>query len=243
MIFLNPCKISAQKTIDSAMTFPMFSASFMVQFPGGDMAERYGVNTNIGGSFMLKLKNRLIWEVNASYIFGNKLKGDAATIFENIETSNGAIINKYGEYAKVSTSERGYFIGTRLGMILPFWQSNPNSGPVVMVGGGLLQHKIRIENDGNNAPQILDEYKKGYDKMRYGFCASEFVGYVNFSKSQLMNFYIGVEFYQGWTKSGRSYDYTLMKTDTQIRFDLLHSIKAGWIIPIYKRLPEKYYYY
>lgn len=240
---LNPFNLKAQKTIDSAITFPMFSASFMVQFPGGDMAKRYGVNSNIGGSFMMKFKNSLMWEINANYIFGNELRGDATTIFENIETSGGEVINKYGEYAKVSTYERGYFIGTRLGMVFPFLQANPNSGPVVMIGGGLLQHKIRIENDGNNAPQILGDYKKGYDKMSYGFSASEFIGYINFSKSQLLNFYIGIELYQGWTKGGRSYDFTLMKKDTQKRFDLLYSIKAGWIIPIYKRIPDKYYYY
>jgi hypothetical protein len=241
MVFEN--KTHAQKTIDSSMTFPMFTASFMVQFPGGDLAKRYGINTNIGGSFMLKLKNGLLWDVNANYIFGSDLRGDADTVFNSITTSSGGLINMYGEYAKVSTYERGYFIGTRLGMVLPIWQANPNSGPLIMIGGGYLQHKIRIENDGNNTPQILGDYKKGYDKMCYGFCASEFIGYVNFSKSQLWNFYIGVELYQGFTKSGRSFDYSLMKKDTEKRVDLLHSLKVGWIIPIYKRMPDKFYYY
>jgi hypothetical protein len=239
----NTFDVKAQKTIDSAITFPMFSASYMVQFPGGDMADRFGVNSNIGGSFMLKLKNNLFLDINANYIFGNELKGDAAHIFDSIETEDGAVINKYGEFAKIRTFERGYFIGGRLGMVLPIFRPNLNSGPLILLGGGILQHKIRIENDGNNAPQINNDYKFGYDKMSYGFCASEFIGYIYFSKKQFINCYIGIEFYQGFTKSGRSYDFSLMKKDTKERLDLLYSIKFGWIVPVYKRMPDKYYYY
>lgn len=236
-------KVKAQKTIDSAITFPMFSGSYMVQFPGGDLSKRYGVNSNIGGSFMLKLKSNFIIEVNANYLFGNNLKGDAASVFDSISTSNGNIINENGEYSKISTFERGYFVGARIGKVFPLNKKHPNSGLLIMAGGGLLQHKLRIENDGNNTPQILGDYKKGYDKMCIGFSASEFVGYVYFSKKQLLNFYFGVEFYQGFTKSGRSYDFALMKKTDEKRMDLLNSIKVGWIIPIYKRVPDKYYFY
>ena len=241
--FLSSASVQAQKTIDSAITFPMFSGSFMVQFPGGDMAKRFGVNTNVGGSFMLKLKNNIILDVNANYIFGTQLKGDATHLFDSIATSDGNLINENGEFAKIRTYERGYFIGIRAGMILPFLRPNPNSGPMFMLGGGILQHKIRIENDGNNTPQIYRDYKKGYDKMSIGFSTTEFLGYVYFSKNQLLNFYAGFEFYQGYTKSGRSYDYALMKKDTDQRLDLLYSFKVGWIVPIYKRVPDKYYYY
>lgn len=233
----------SQRSIDSAITVPLFTASFMTQFPGGDMAKRYGTNTNVGGSFMLKLKSNFIFEFNASYIFGGNLRGDAIHLFDSIETANGEIINEYGEFAKLRTFERGYFIGARLGKIFSVCKKNPNSGILVMLGGGLLQHKIRIENDGNNAPQILGDYKKGYDKMCYGFSSTEFIGYMFFSKSQLLNFYAGFEFYQGFTKTGRSFDYSLMKKDTRKRLDLLTSIKIGWVVPIYKRLPDKFYYY
>ena len=243
VIGISSFPLRAQKTIDSAITFPMFSASYMVQFPGGDLAKRYGVNSNIGGSFMVKTKKRLILEFNANFIFGGELRGDAASVFDSIITSSGGIINENGEYGKISTYERGYFFGGRVGYIFPFLGANPNSGPVFMLGGGLLQHKIRIENDGNNTPQILHDYKKGYDKMSYGFSATEFIGYMNFSKSQLLNFYVGVELYQGFTHTGRSYDFNLMRKDTQKRLDLLTSLKIGWIIPIYKRVPDKYYFF
>ncbi|MCX7955302.1 MAG: hypothetical protein N3A01_08985 [Bacteroidales bacterium] len=233
---------ASQKIIDSLISFPMFSAAYMVQIPDGDLAKRYGINSNIGGSFIFKTKNNVFFEFNTNFIFGDKLKGDATHLFDSIKTSNGMIINEHGEYAKIRTFERGYFIGSKIGTILFLKYPNPNSGLLLMGGAGILQHKIRIENDGNNAPQILGEYKLGYDKMRYGFALSEFIGYIYFSRNQIINFYAGFEFYQAFTKSGREWDFNLRKKDTGKYKDLLHSIKVGWIIPIYKRAATNYYY-
>jgi len=234
--------VSAQDKKPEARSFPMFSLSYMFQIPGGDMADRFGPNSNIGGSFMHKFKNNLYYEVNSNFLFGSVLKNDALTIFDSITESHGKIINENGEYAKVVTSERGFFAGGRIGYIIPVWKNNPNSGIMVSAGGGLLQHKIRIDNDGNNTPQILDEYKKGYDKLTNGFATTEFVGVVYYGKQMLVNFYAGVELYQGFTQSRRSYDFNLMGPDLRKRSDNLYSIKVGWIIPIYKRLPDPFYY-
>jgi hypothetical protein len=243
LLLYSPLILLAQKNIDQKISFPMISAAYMVQIPSGHISKNFGVNSNIGFSFSWKLKNNLLLELNPNFIFGNKLKGDAARIFDSIKTSNGMIINMHGEYAKVRTFERGYFVGARLGYIYSFNKPNPNSGILFSIGGGILQHKIRIENDGNNAPQIINEYKLGYDKMRYGFCLTQFVGYVYFSKSQILNFYTGLEFYQAWTKSGRSWDFNLMGKDNNSYLDMLYSFKFGWIIPIYSKEPQKFYFY
>lgn len=243
VLLVFPLAVFSQKNIDEKISFPMLSASFMFQFPGADMAKQYGINSNIGSSFMWKLKNNIVFEANANFLFGDVLKGDAAHIFDSIKTSNGMIINMHGEYAKVRTFERGYFVGGRVGYIVSFNKPNPNSGLLFSAGAGHFQHKIRIENDGNNAPQIINEYKLGYDKMRYGLALSQFVGYIYFSKSQILNFYAGAEFYQAWTKSGRSWDFNLMKKDDKQYFDMLYSIKFGWIIPIYSKAPQNYYFY
>lgn len=238
---------SAQEKKTEAKSFPMFSASYMYQIPGGDLSNRFGGNSNIGGSFMYKHKSNFYFEINGNFIFGSVLKNDAASIFDSIITtrtdeSGGYIINENGEYAKVVTSERGFFAGGRVGYILPVHKNNPNSGVMFSAGGGLLQHKIRIDNDGNNAPQINNDYKKGYDKLTNGLALSEFVGFVYFGKQHLVNFYAGVEFYQAFTQSRRSYDFNLMGPDLQKRKDYLYGIKVGWIVPIYKREPDPFYY-
>ena len=120
---------------------------------------------------------------------------------------------------------------------------NNNSGLFISGSLGLLQHKIRIENDGNRAPQILNDFKKGYDKLTNGLAVSEFIGYMYIGESQILNFYAGFEFYQAWTQSRRDFDFGTMQVDTQKRLDMLHSFKIGWVIPLYKRLPDKYYYF
>jgi len=224
------------------LTIPMFSAAYMVQVPGGDLAERYGINSNIGGSFTLKLKNNFFLELNPNFIFGNNLKGDALTIFEEIETSNGNIININGEYAKVVVFQRGFYAGGRVGKMFPISSNNLNSGIVLSVGAGLLQHRIRIENDGNNTPQINFDYRKGYDKLTNGFSLTQFIGFMHISKHKLINYYFGFEFYQAWTESRRTYDFNLMGRDDRKRIDLLSGLKVGWIIPIYKRQPDPFYF-
>lgn len=234
--------VFSQEKKAEARSFPMFSAAYSAQIPGGDMADRFGFSSTIGGSFMYKHKSNLFFETSGSFLFGSALKEEAEGILDGIKDSDGQILNEYGEFAKVVLSERGFFAGGRLGYIVPVLKDNPNSGIMISAGGGILQHKIRIDNDGNNAPQILNDYKKGYDKLTNGFALTEFVGFVYFGDQHIFNFYAGFEFYQGFTQSRRSYDFNLMGPDLKKRKDLLSGFKIGWIIPIYERKPDPFYY-
>lgn len=236
-----PLKARLQEKKPEAKSFPMFTAGYSLQVPGGDLKTRFGVNSTIGSSFVYKHKTNILFDLNCHYLFGSSLKEEASTILDGIKDSDGHIINEHGEFAKIVLSERGLFAGARLGYVIPVLKGNPNSGIMISAGGGLLQHKIRIENDGNNAPQILNDYKKGYDKLTNGFCLTEFIGFVYFGKQHLVNFYAGFEFYQGFTQSRRSYDFNLMGPDLQKRRDYLSGFKVGWIIPIYKRAPDPFY--
>jgi len=107
----------------------------------------------------------------------------------------------------------------------------------------LLQHHIRIENKDNNAPQVLGDYKKGYDRLTNGFAAKTFIGYQYLDSKRRFNFYAGFEFYQAWTKNRREYNFDTMSRDNNLYHDYLYSFKAGWILPIYYRTPDKFYYY
>ncbi|OFX57810.1 MAG: hypothetical protein A2046_02200 [Bacteroidetes bacterium GWA2_30_7] len=224
---------------DSSITFPMFSGSYSFQIPAGDLDERFGNSSSIGPSFMIKTKQNILLGVDFDFIFGNKINQPG--VFDSILPSNGKFINKYGEFAKVLISERGFFLGGKIGKIIPIFKSNPNSGILITVRAGLLQHKIRIDNEDNNVPQILEDYKKGYDRLTNGFSVSEFIGYMYFSKSQFANFYAGFEFYQAWTENRRTIDFATMKHDEMQRKDYLYTIKVGLIIPIRKRSTNVYY--
>jgi hypothetical protein len=75
-----------------------------------------------------------------------------------------------------------------------------------------------------------------------GFGVHEFIGYFYFGNKRLINFFAGIELAQGFTKSLRGYDYDLRQTDTAMRKDLLYGVRIGWILPLYRKVPQQFYY-
>ncbi len=130
------------------------------------------------------------------------------------------------------------------GKVIPVLSPNPNSGILLMAGVGYIQHKVRIEVADNNIPQLMDDYKKGYDRLTGGISLSQFVGYMFFSNSKLANFYGGFEVMEAFTKPLRDVNFDTRNPDEiQNRLDLFFGVRVGWIIPLLKRMPEKVYYY
>ncbi len=220
----------------------MFHAFYSFQLPGHDLAKRFGSNSAIGAGFMYKTKSNLIIGADGAFIFSDNVKNKDQYL-ENIATSEGFLISGNGTFASIFLQERGFCLSARLGGIFRFLGPNPNSGLMVLMGGGMLQHKIRIEDKENNTPQVFGDYKKGYDRLSNGPSLSQFIGYVHFDNTRVINFYAGFEFIQAWTQSRRPWDFDRMQPDTQKRFDTLWGIKLGWVFPLYQRAPKEYYYY
>src|SRR5204863_8304518 len=130
----------------------------------------------------------------------------------------------------------------KAGKVFNVLSPNPNSGLMATVGAGLLQHKIRIENDDANAPQVLGDYVKGYDRLTNGLSITESVGWIYFGKNHIANFNFGFEFTQAFTKNRRSYNFDEMRKDDTNRLDLLYGFRVSWIIPFYGSKPKEFYY-
>jgi hypothetical protein len=227
----------------SSLNIPMFYAAYGLQFPGGDLADRFGVNSNIGGGFLWKTSKNWIFGADFNHLFGNELKNEAEYL-QNLKTETGHIIDMGGTFANYNLFQRGYYITGKFGKLFQVWSPNPNSGFVITAGAGYMTHKIRIEVDQNTAPQLNGDYRKGYDRLTGGFVLSQFVGYVYLSNNRLLNFFGGVEFCQAWTKPYREVNFdTRLPDEVSNRVDLLTGFKVGWIIPILPREPEKFYYY
>jgi hypothetical protein len=238
---MNVYHASAQFNVrDSCVSFFMLGGTYSYQVPGGDLADRFGNNNNVGGTFQWKTKKNWIFGIDGNFIFGDDVKEN--TILDRISTSQGFIIGEDGFYADVFLYERGFMFQGKAGKIFPFIGPNPNSGMMATLGVGLLQHKIRIEDKGNTAPQVSEEYKKGYDRLTNGLSLTEFIGYSNFGNHRLVNFQLGFEFTEAFTKSRRNFDFATMKRDDKSRFDFLFGIRLAWIIPLYKRTPREFYY-
>lgn len=232
----------AQKSInDSSITFSFIGINYAYHIAGGDIAKRFGNNSALGGTFSVKLKNQWTFSADGQFIFGNKIKED--DILKGISTSDNKIIAVDGGYADVRLYERGYHFSLNFGRIFTFKKPNPNSGIWITAGVGFLQHKIRIENSGNNVPELTKAYAKGYDRLTNGFELREFIGYLYFGRKKLINFYAGFEFIQGFTQNRRDYNFDTKTHDSQNRLDLLNGFRVGWILPFYKRAPERFYLY
>lgn len=232
---------SAQNMIDSSLTIPFVGISYAYQIPGNHMAERYGPNHNIGGQFGIKLKSGAYIGIKAHYLWSENVKADG--ILDSIRTTEGGIIEVGGGLSDPIINERGYSVFVSGGFLFPIIGPNPNSGLLVTAGVGFLQHQYEIDWRGAQLPQLEDNYSRGYDRLSNGFALNQFIGYMHFGKKKLINFYIGVDFIQAWTKNKRGYNYDLRSNDDKTYFDSLTGFRFGWMLALYKRAPREYYYH
>lgn len=212
------------------------------QTPGGDLANRFGENMNVGGALEL-LTEQKNWIVGLGgyYLFGTDVKEN---VLQKLQNAEGFIIGNSGELADVQLRERGFYLGAHLGKLFTLSNKNVRSGIRATVGAGLLQHKIRIQDDPLVAtPQLSDEKKKGYDRLSNGLAFHEFIGYQLLSTNKRVNFIIGFDFTQGLTQNRRDFNFDTREKDTKQRLDLLWGLRATWILPFYvgKGAAEIYY--
>jgi hypothetical protein len=227
---------------DTALSISMFYPTYGFSMPGGDMAKRFGFSHQVGAGFMFKGVNGWSISLEGNFIFRDGVK-NPVSILSGITTSDGFIIDEGGVFANVMLMERGFSIWAKLGKLFPVAGPNPNSGLLVQFGGGMLQHKIKIEDPNNSAPQLRGDYMKGYDHLCNGPAISEFFGFQYLGNSRKINFFAGLEFVQAYTLSRRSYYFNEMMRPDEKRFDLLSTMKVGWYLPLYKKTRQKYYYY
>jgi len=222
----------------SSLTAILFD--YTHQFPMADLQESFGDNSSIGISVIRKTTDNWLFGMDGSYIFGEKVKNE--NLFDNIATEDGSIINEDGLFANILTFERGFSAFLLGGKAFTFAESNA-SGIYVVVGIGYMQHKIRIQTQEDFIPHLSEEYKKGYDRLSGGISMKVNANYMYFSKKNNIKFVAGVELIKGWTKNLRAYNFDEMQyTSDSNRNDILLGIKAGFIIPIFKKNTEEFHY-
>lgn len=244
MIFILISYIGLKAQIDvrdSAVSAFIPNFTYAFQIPGGDVALEYGVNSTIGGGLMYKTKKNIIFSLDINFIFGNDIK-KADTILWMVETNSGHIIDGNGTYALYALYERGYSLNFRVGKVFNALSANPNSGLFLMVGAGYIVHRMKIDNQDDTAPQITGDYAKGYDNLIGGLNLNQFIGYYFMGRSRIANFYAGFEFYQGFTKSQRDYNFSMMEKNDNSYVDFFYGIKVAWMFPVFNRAPDPYYY-
>jgi hypothetical protein len=233
IVFLNT---NAQENKQSAFTF-----NYNYQIPIGELANTFGNNSAIGVSYFMQKTNNIIFGIEGNYMFGSDIKD--ATIFNNISTSNNAIIGADGHYANINIMQRGFDSYLFAGYAFHFSESNL-SGIYFSQGLGYLQHQIFIDTKNQNVPQLDEEMKKGYDRFSNGLSTKLSADYRYFHKEGRFQISSGLNYTMAYTKNQRLYDFANNKYYIGNRtWDQLLGIKIEIIIPIHRQNEEKFHYY
>ncbi|MFY8019708.1 MAG: hypothetical protein ACOVP1_00870 [Bacteroidia bacterium] len=201
------------------------------QYPGGDMAKSFGNHNSLGFGGLYKTKNNWILSGEGNYIFGNDIK--QINILDKLVNGSGYISNVNGSPANYSVNMRGYSFMLKAGRLFTFSQLKRNKGILVQAGIGFLQYKINFQTQNNDVPQLNEEYFKGYDRLHNGIAMSQFIGYYYHSSNRLINFYVGLDLTQAYTKNRRGFLYDQKAFDTADKKDFIMGLRFGWMIPIY----------
>lgn len=230
---------SAQKDSVKPIAAPLVGVHFGGDLPFGDLGKRYGSNLTTGFNFMYKTKKNLLFGFDFNYGFGRNFKED---VLSQLKNSDGFIVDNSGYPADLRVSERVLNMVLHFGKLLPLGALNKNSGLMLDAGLGYMQHRIHFYDANVQIAAVKGDIKNGFDRLTNGIVASQFVGYLYLSDSRLLNFYMGVESYEGFTKSVRKLNYDTGLADTQSRLDILLGFRIGWILPLYSRTPKNYFY-
>ncbi len=234
--------LHAQRSIrDTSIAITVVSAGYSYQLPGGDMAIRFGANSNINLHAARKFKSNYLLGVEGAFLFGDNVREPG--LLKNIITREGQIVDETGEMADVFLYERGWSAFVVAGKIMPVAGPNPNSGMMLKFGLGYLRHKIRIQTQSNEVPQLQGDYLEGYDRLSGGPAAMLFIGYQNFSNRGRINFFVGFEMIAGFIQPLRAYNFDIERADTDTRFDALNGLRAGWSLPIYKKRDDRFHFW
>ena len=217
-----------------------FSFGYGIEFPFADLSDRFGSNLRFTLGAERITKSNWIYGLEFSYMFGDTVKED---VLSHLRLSNGEILGADNEYADAFTRQRGLFTGVNIGKLIPL-NSRSKSGIRVTAAAGILLHYVRVQDEARSLPQIEGDYLKGYDRLTRGFALRQFVGYQHVSEDKRVNFYIGLEFTQGFTSSVRDFNFdTGLPADKSRRFDGLIGLKAAWVLPFYDDFEDAEIFY
>jgi hypothetical protein len=226
--------LKAQKDAFSENKGSSLLAKISVGFhtPGGHLQDRFGNGMSLGGGLdIITNKGNWIFGGEFNYFIGTEVKQD---VLASLRNEQGQIIGNDRIYADIQLRERGFYTGLLMGKLFIIPSKEKRSGIRVTAGGGILQHKIRIQDDPvRQVPQLLGEYRKGYDRLTNGFALNEYIGYQILSNDGKINFTAGFEFTQGFTQNRRTMNFDTMSADTTKRVDLLYAFRITWVLPFY----------
>ncbi len=235
---------SSKDYVDTAAPMIWLDAHLAYHFPMGDLKSYFKNNFAVGPGFTFKSKSNWTVGFHFDYMFGANLR-DPNYFNGTLANDNGIVIDGNGLVSQggITAEGRYWSLMADFGKIIPVdrWK---NSGIWLRMGLGYFSHKLRVDDVSKQYPQLDDNYAKGYDRRSGGFALNQFIGYQFIRKNRMLNFFVGIEFHEMWTKPNRNYIFFEGPTaDMPAKFSGLIGIKAGWNIPLYERKTTTTFYY
>ncbi len=212
------------------------------QAPMADLKTRFGGSNDLGISLQFaSLTRTTFFGVEGMFFFGSKVKED---VLAHLRTFDGNILGLLGQAGDVSLRERGFYAGVDAGKIFKTTKVENNlTGIRAQIGAGLLQHKIRIQDNANNIPLLDNKYIKGYDRLTNGPALHLSLGYQYENPNNNFHFNIMGDLYGGRTASRRDYDNLTGGYLDQKRTDILAGITLSYIVSISRTDKADHIYY
>jgi len=204
---------------------------------------------DFGLNGIYKYKSNWLVTLNADLWFGSDNLQRRAERMGAVYTRDSTVIGTNGTDAGVSCHNRAFALGAGVGKVFPIAAAkNPNSGPMALLGARYWRQQTIFVNNDVKAPAVTGDYALLYDHQRQGFILSESVGYWFMSNyANLVNFYVAVEVSQCWSRSTRDYTIDhylgLQGRDKNSYFDLLFTLKLGWMFPLKGKTTHERYFY
>lgn len=240
LLFFAHCMYGQEERTDN---FIAFGASYGVDMPFADLADRFGTSFHAGISLdLFQNKFNGIFSLEGAIIFGENVEED---VLSTLRLNNGAILGADGAYADVFLRERGSYLGISMDKIIIPSKNNSHAGLALGFGVGVLQHKVKLQVESGNTPQFAGDYEKGYDRNSMGLALKQKIGYLNIGKRKSVNYEIALTVSEGFTKQTRSINFDTGQADNKSRFDVLIGIDFKWFIPFNNHSgggDEEYFY-
>lgn len=230
---------------DNAISTPFCTAAIGWTFPDADMAVKYQGFITLNANLGWKTKQNWLWMVEFGFGFGSDNAKGKNDILAEIMTREGDpfVISREGSDAGVVAYNRNLSLMGKVGKVIPISSKRPNSGIMLTMGLGAIQHQIIYQSTLEVAEQLEGDYAYLYDRQMKGLMVSGFIGYLHMSKKSYTNFYIGLELDQAWTKLTRDYQINYNLSPNKIFSDRMWTVKVGWMFPFFGRDADKIYYF
>lgn len=237
-IFLLQSFLASGQTMNAPTITPfpntlLLNVSYAAQLPAGNLSSRFGLSMSAGTAIEYFWANKN-WIIGAEtfYLFGQTVKEDVLAF---ARTTEGEILGDIGNYASVDLRQRGYYAGGYMGHFFKTKeQGNQIGGFRVTLGAGFLQHWIRIQDNQNvSVPQLSGAYRAGYDRLTNGLAFNQCIGWQVLSRNKRINFHIGLELTEGFTKNRRGFNFDTGLRDAKNRLDMLYALKLAWMLPFW----------